>query len=459
MTLRRDVVTMLEWAEARLAESAEYPGLVLLGLPAPAAAPERVFGWPEREPAVFWEASRASSWVGLGAAIALRAQGPERFSRIRSGAAGHAFQSHAWADLPRPTPRWFGGFAFAPGQCSSEPWIDFGDSSFFLPRFLYERSETRASLVVATTHADRSRADARAESVERLRSLLVALGAPEPSSSEPAHARRVAEAPDFAREEYCERVLDIQRAIARGSLAKVVAAGRQVIHLPDEPVCDAVLYALRRQDPGSIFFGFRFGAASFVGASPERLVRQSGLEIESEAVAGSAPANGASSRAELIRSAKNRWEHELVVDTLKRRLEPLCTSLELDRAPAVRVLPRLIHLWTPIRGRLREPRHILELVEQLHPSPAVGGVPEQGASDWILQHEPHARGWYSAPVGWFDSAGNGDFAVALRSGLFCGKRAYLFAGSGIVQRSNADEELRETELKLSTLRSALGVGP
>ena len=457
MTLLPNLETTLEWARVRLTESAEDPGLVLLGLPAPAVAPERVFCWQRREPAVFWEASRASSWVGLGAAIALKARGPERFLRIRSGAADHDFKSHGWAGLPSPTPHWFGGFAFAPGQCSSEPWIDFGDASFLLPRFLYERSETRASLIVATTRADRSGADARTQSVERLRSLLLALSAPEPSSAELARARGVAEAPCFAREEYCERVVDIQRAIAQGSLAKVVAAGRLVVHLPAEPDCDAVLGALRRQDPGSTVFGFRFGTARFVGASPERLVRQSGLEIETEAVAGSAPANGASSRAELLGSSKNRWEHELVVDTLKRRLDPLCTRLELEPAPAVRALRRVIHLWTPIRGRLREPRHILELVGHLHPSPAVGGVPVQGASDWILRHEPHARGWYSGPVGWFDAAGNGDFAVALRSGLLREKRAYLFAGSGIVQRSDADEELRETELKLSTLRSALGV--
>jgi menaquinone-specific isochorismate synthase len=448
---------MLDWVHARMAETARDPGLVLLALPVPAVPPERVFAWQGCEPAVFWEASRDRSWVGLGAAVALEAQGPERFHQIRSGAACHEANSHAWADAPSPVLRWFGGFAFAPGQCSSEPWIDFGDSSFILPRFLYERAETRASLVLATTPADRTGADARAAISERLRSLLTALAGSGPSSAEFAPVCGVAQSLEFAREDYCERVVDIQRAIAQGRLAKVVAAGRLVVHLPDEPGCEAVLGALRRQDPDSVVFGFRFGAACFVGASPERLVRQSGVEIETEAVAGSAPADGPASRAELLASPKNRWEHELVVDTLRRRLEPLCAWLELGPTPEVRALRRVLHLWTPIRGRLRKPKHILELVEHLHPSPAVGGVPVQGASDWILRHEPHARGWYSAPVGWFDGAGSGDFAVALRSGLFCDKRAYLFAGSGIVQRSDAEEELRETELKLRTLRSVLGV--
>jgi isochorismate synthase EntC len=100
---------------------------------------------------------------------------------------------------------------------------------------------------------------------------------------------------------------------------------------------------------------------------------------------------------------------------------------------------------------------VLDLVDALHPTPAVGGVPTASALDWIATHEPAPRGWYAGPVGWFDAAGDGEFAVALRSGLLVGNRAYVYAGAGIVAESDADAEYAETDLKQRALLGALGV--
>src|SRR5262249_7864613 len=99
----------------------------------------------------------------------------------------------------------------------------------------------------------------------------------------------------------------------------------------------------------------------------------------------------------------------------------------------------------------------LNLVERLHPTPAVGGVPTREAVRFISSHEPVERGWYASPIGWFDASGDGEFAVALRSGAFVGNRAYLFAGGGIVRDSNPDSEYAATRLKLQTLYAALHV--
>ena len=106
---------------------------------------------------------------------------------------------------------------------------------------------------------------------------------------------------------------------------------------------------------------------------------------------------------------------------------------------------------------LRTPRHVLELAARLHPTPAVGGTPRELAADWIRTREPIARGWYAAPVGWFDLDGNGDLAVAIRSGVLAGNRAHLWAGAGIVAGSDPDRELAETEVKFRVMLGALGV--
>ncbi|HEX2687512.1 MAG TPA: chorismate-binding protein, partial [Kofleriaceae bacterium] len=149
-------------------------------------------------------------------------------------------------------------------------------------------------------------------------------------------------------------------------------------------------------------------------------------------------------------------EHALVVQAIRAALEGWA-EVEAPAEPAVRALRHVVHLHTPFRARLREPRHVLELAARLHPTPAVGGTPREIAIDWIRTREPVARGWYAAPVGWFDLDGNGELAVAIRSGVLAGNRAHLWAGAGIVAGSDPERELAETELKLRAMLGALGV--
>ena len=101
--------------------------------------------------------------------------------------------------------------------------------------------------------------------------------------------------------------------------------------------------------------------------------------------------------------------------------------------------------------------HVLDLVEALHPTPSVGGVPTADAIDWIIRHEPDARGWYAGPIGWFDADGDGEFAVALRCGLIEGHRAWLWAGAGIIADSDPEREYIETDVKQQALLRALGI--
>jgi isochorismate synthase EntC len=110
-----------------------------------------------------------------------------------------------------------------------------------------------------------------------------------------------------------------------------------------------------------------------------------------------------------------------------------------------------------VRATLAEDTHVLRLVDLLHPTPAVGGLPRESALRFIEEHEKAERGWYAAPFGWVDCRGNGEFVVALRSGLLHRNKVHLYAGAGIVAGSNAGDEFVETELKLSGMLGALGV--
>jgi isochorismate synthase EntC len=142
---------------------------------------------------------------------------------------------------------------------------------------------------------------------------------------------------------------------------------------------------------------------------------------------------------------------------LRKAFAELCVDTYAPAAPRLVKLSNLQHLYTPVSGRLRPPYTLLDLVARLHPTPAVGGLPSTTTLEYLRANEGLDRGWYAAPVGWLDARGEGDFAVALRSGLIRDDRAVLFAGVGIVQDSLPDDEYAETNLKFRPILGALGV--
>jgi isochorismate synthase len=216
---------------------------------------------------------------------------------------------------------------------------------------------------------------------------------------------------------------------------------------------------LRGAYPGCTLFAVGRGAATFVGATPERLARVQGDRLDAAAVAGTAP-RGATTRADrdvaraLLESPKERAEHAHVVDDLHARLQPLCASVTLPPGPRVLVTETLQHLHTPVRARLRAGYGLLDAVAALHPTAAVCGVPRAAALAALRSHEHLDRGWYAGGVGWLDSTG-GEVAVALRCALLRGPDALLYAGAGIVAGSTWHAELDETRLKLRPLLGAL----
>jgi menaquinone-specific isochorismate synthase len=129
----------------------------------------------------------------------------------------------------------------------------------------------------------------------------------------------------------------------------------------------------------------------------------------------------------------------------------------VDAEPRVHKLTNVQHLLTAIRGQVEPCRSVLDLVEQLHPTPAVGGLPGARAAEIIRDCEDLDRGWYAGPIGWMDVKGDGEFVVGLRSGLVRQDRATLFAGCGIVGESDPATEYAEWGWKLRPMLGALGI--
>ena len=416
--------------------SAESANLIVT-VPAPIAPPDALLRAFPREASVLWDPPASAACSGLGVATTLPPN---------SGSIVDFFeQTDHVADAASPSPRVFGGASFAPGAAQTMPWESFGDGFLLLPTWTYHVDE-RAWLSLAVCGSDTPSVESLLDAFD---TLWGSLERPIGVIPSPVSVRRIDEAD---RDTWARQVSEIRERIQEGDFDKVVAARHCVVELETGAGSLDVLKRLEERFPGCTRFAFWRGDAAFLGATPELLISRRGVQVLSEALAGST-AHGDAAR--MMESNKEREEHQIVVKAILAGLEPFCESLHSDPEPSVRELPNLLHMQTAIEGRLREPTHILSLVRALHPTPAVGGVPTKEAIRWIVEHEGLPRGWYSAPVGWTDSSGDGEFVVALRSGLLRDGKAWVYAGAGIMADSDPAAEYAETELKMQALLGAL----
>jgi isochorismate synthase len=263
---------------------------------------------------------------------------------------------------------------------------------------------------------------------------------------------------------YAGAVEEIARRVRSGEVRKVVVARTIEVAAGRELDPRRLAHRLRAVDPHAFTFVAPAGDGVLVGASPELLVSRQGTEVRANPLAGSAPrsANPEEDRENanrLAASTKDREEHRIVVEAVAGVLGPLCERLEFDPEPVLAETPNVWHLSTRFHGRLREPAPTaLELVEMLHPTPAVAGSPTPVALGLLHQLETFDRGCYAGPVGWVDATGDGMWAIALRCALLRGETATLYAGAGIVGDSDPAAELDETERKFRAFLDALRWG-
>lgn len=410
--------------------------------------PVALFAHRRGQVGVLWaQPSARRALAGIGVAASFRAEGADRVRRLDAWwrALLDAADVVAPANAPA-APVCLGGMTFDPGRSPAAHWQLFGALWFVVPALTVIVENDETWLLVA--HASNTPEP------------------PIPLASWPtdmtigrraAAAECVADSAPYFRAAVRQTVADIER----GRFEKLVIA-REVVYRRSsvfEP--DAALARLRASYPSCTIFAVARSEATFLGASPERLVRLEGHEIRTMCLAGSA-ARGADAdddarrAAALLADGKERREHRVVVTAMRSALATVCDDVLIPETPTVVSLPNLHHLRTPIVGRLAGGHSILSVVERLHPSPAVGASPREVAFPALRRLEPFDRGWFAAPLGWLAPTG-GEFVVALRSALVTGGEARLFAGCGIVAGSDPDRELSETDLKLLPMRAALEV--
>jgi isochorismate synthase len=415
------------------------------------------------EAALWLRPADGTALVGIGRAWAVEAEGAGRFREAES--AWRRLVADARIDLSPAVsggPTLLGAMGFTGRRpAADDPWGPFGPSSLVLPELLLAVARDGMSLTAAVTAGGRS-----ARELERLWDRLAARAvaltpAPNGIVAMPVIAPlRVAD--ELPTHDHFRRLVGMfAGAVGRGRIDKVVLARRVDMRSPLELDVPNALRRLVASAPESTTYAFRRAGRTFLGATPERLVRTEGRTFRTVAVAGTIrrgqdAAEDARLAQDLLDSEKDREEHAIVVASIRDLLRPVADTLEIAPEPGIMTLRFVQHLVTEISGTTREDQGLLALGERLHPTPAVGGEPREQALAMIDEHEGYDRGWYASPIGWLGADGDGELCVALRCGIVDRTRATLFAGCGIVADSDPDREWEESRIKLRAVVSALG---
>ncbi len=378
---------------------------------------------------------------------------------------------------PITGPLLLGGFAFAElpdfagevvGEVAAEvaakpkpDWSAFGAGGLTLPEILIVRANEKTYITAARSALTRARTlveeaqrdhDGNALGHDALGSS--AAGEPDLASDNPTSVT------DPSCTDLDPSYIDlVARALAdidNRLFTKVVTA--RMLEQPCSTSPVTLLNRLRKRYNSCAIFAFTRGDQTFLGASPELLLRLEGTHVQTEALAGSRsrggePVRDAALSAELLASAKERAEHRVVAQAIREALINAGVKLAEPTEPSVMTLPAIQHLHTPIAGGAPANTRALDLIAALHPTPAVAGTPRAAALNWIAKHETFDRGWYAGPIGWATPAGSGEFRVALRCALLSSTTMTLFAGGGIVAGTEPQAELDETTIKFEALLS------
>jgi isochorismate synthase len=404
-----------------------------------------------------WEQpDREFALAALGVAHQASSRAERRFEDVAHECL--RFNEGAILDLPSGLPPgagpvWTGGFAFDPEGAGSAPWSSFEPASMILPEVSLCGQGGEVFLTANAVVAPGDDPDAVVARIEaRLAGLRTdPLPLLDPHLTERPEIRSVRPPGDF------EATIDAAtRRIGDGEMSKVVLAREVTVEAAGAHDPAAIFGALREQFPSCFCFCHGTPEAAFLGASPELLVRRSGAGASTVALAGSIrrssdPAVDDHLGEQLLRSDKNRREQRIVAERIVRKLRPHSVWVQTAPEPEVVKVANIQHLATPILAQLAESHSAVELAGILHPTPAVGGEPEEAAGIAIDDLERMDRGWYAGPVGWMDATEDGEFCVALRSALLRDREARLFAGVGVVAGSDPAAELEETEVKLQAL--------
>ena len=412
--------------------------------------PADITGWLCRQevfPKLLWmNREKDFSVAGIGIADTIQYDG--------AGNNETCFRQFGCSMLDKdPNARYFGGFHFNNMEKQDPIWTQFSAVSFVLPlvQLTFENNVFTLSCHLWL--------DGSVEAGTKISAITDVLDRVIPDSD--CSAMKLPELQDLSYNpnerswiEKCQKAL---QTFTTGGMEKIMLARQTILEFSSS--FSPLLFLLQYPSQQNTLYRFYFEPSennAFFSFTPERLYRRDGNILLTEALAGTCSKetiNGSDLQASeaLLNSEKDIREHKFVKDMIYQELLKICSDIDMEKDVQVLQLNRLAHLYTRCTATLKpEFQNDSAVLQQLHPTPAVGGVPKAEAMVHIMDLEPFSRGWYAGPVGWI-SRDAAEFSVAIRSALVNGRFAYLYSGAGLVKGSNPFSEWEEVDQKIGDI--------
>lgn len=361
--------------------------------------------------------------------------------------------------LPFATPHFFCSFSFFANDCYTQD--TFADATVFLPAIQVTRRQQdfilTTNLMISPDTDLHKLVDRTNKQIQKIITVKEFIYNHQTSTNN-NHSSQI----NIKEIEHFQSVVNLAlESINTQNISKIVVAHSIDVNLSNKFQFTHTLDCLRHTYPCCYTFSVSNGKGiNFIGASPERLLKIHNGQLLTDTLAGSAPRGKTEIEdnhlaKSLLNNDKEIAEHQLVREFIREQLIKLKLTPIFADSPQLLRLANIQHLWTPIGAKLTNQIHALDLVSTLHPTPAVGGIPQNLACQQIQRHENFQRNLYAAPLGWIDYQGNSEFVVGIRSALLTSNSARLYAGAGIVAKSNSKMETEEIRLKFQPLLSTL----
>lgn len=326
---------------------------------------------------------------------------------------------------------------------------------FWLPRLLIEQQKHQ---VVISVFMD-NQADLAQEKQQALSAIqtLTHFAELEPLNSQ---ARLVSQKAN--QEEWCHWVEQALRVIEQGELNKVVLANESLFESAQPINAKDFLAESEKQNTGCYHFLYaETPESTFVGSTPERLFERRGVQVKTEALAGTALMSDDVQQNQaqadwLLHDQKNDDENWLVVKDICDNLQEFVSHIQVGDVE-LKQLRRVQHLRRCIQAELKPSFADAACLHAIHPTAAVSGLPQQNALAFLQKTENFDRTWYAGTLGMMTQS-HGEFCVTIRCAFIEQNNIRIFAGAGIVAGSIPLLEWQEIERKASGLVTLLGTG-
>lgn len=240
-------------------------------------------------------------------------------------------------------------------------------------------------------------------------------------------------------------------AIEAGILEKVVPARTKLIEVTKEFDLGNTFLEMVQAYPNSFVNFFHIPSiGTWIGASPETLIKTKEEQFYTMALAGTQPASGENPLKSAAWTQKEIEEQALVCRYIVDCFKKIRLREYEEHGPKTIMAGNLLHLRTDFKVDMkatRFPQLGSVMLDLLHPTSAVCGMPRKEAHEFLQESEGFDRSFFAGFLGPVNIEGETAIFVNLRTASFKGEKAILYAGAGVTEESDPDKEWEETELK------------